>query len=40
MEYRVGVAKNEEAELEELYLWLVARAPTARANGSTVSSAL
>ena len=27
MDYRVEVAKNAEAELEELYLWVVARAP-------------
>jgi plasmid stabilization system protein ParE len=27
MEYRVEIAKNAEAELEELYLWVVARAP-------------
>jgi plasmid stabilization system protein ParE len=27
MAYRVEIAKNAEAELEELYLWVVARAP-------------
>lgn len=27
MAYRVDIAKNAEAELEELYLWVVARAP-------------
>jgi len=27
MAYRVDVARNAEAELEELYLWLVERAP-------------
>jgi plasmid stabilization system protein ParE len=27
MVYRVEVARNAEAELEELYLWVVARAP-------------
>ena len=28
MAYRVEVAKSAEAELEELYLWVVERAPT------------
>lgn len=27
MAYRVEIARNAEAELEDLYLWLVARAP-------------
>ncbi len=27
MAYRVEIARNAEAELEELYLWVVARAP-------------
>jgi plasmid stabilization system protein ParE len=27
MAYRVEIAKNAEAELEELYRWVVARAP-------------
>lgn len=27
MSYRVEIARNAEAELEELYLWVVARAP-------------
>jgi plasmid stabilization system protein ParE len=27
MAYRVEIARNAEAELEELYLWLTARAP-------------
>jgi len=27
MAYRVEIARNAEAELEELYLWLVTRAP-------------
>ncbi len=27
MAYRVEIAKNAEAELEELYLWVTARAP-------------
>ena len=27
MAYRVEIAKNAEAELEELYLWVVQRAP-------------
>jgi plasmid stabilization system protein ParE len=27
MAYRVEIGKNAEAELEELYLWVVARAP-------------
>ena len=27
MAYRVEVARNAEADLEELYLWVVARAP-------------
>ena len=27
MAYRVELAKNAEAELEELYLWVVERAP-------------
>jgi len=27
MPYRVEIARNAEAELEELYLWVVARAP-------------
>ena len=27
MAYRVEIAKNAEAELEELYIWVVARAP-------------
>lgn len=27
MAYRVEIAKNAEAELEELYLWVVGRAP-------------
>ena len=27
MAYRVEVAKNAEADLEELYVWVVARAP-------------
>lgn len=27
MAYRVDVSKNAEAELEELYLWVVGRAP-------------
>ena len=27
MAYRVEIAKNAETELEELYLWVVARAP-------------
>ena len=28
MAYRVELAKNAEAELEELYLWVIERAPT------------
>ena len=28
MAYRVELAKNAEAELEELYLWVVERAPS------------
>jgi len=28
MAYRVDLAKNAEAELEELYLWVVERAPS------------
>ena len=27
MSYRVEIARNAEADLEELYLWVVARAP-------------
>jgi len=27
MAYRVEIARNAEADLEELYLWVVARAP-------------
>ena len=27
MAYRVEIARNAEAELEELYLWVVQRAP-------------
>ena len=27
MAYRVEIARHAEAELEELYLWVVARAP-------------
>jgi hypothetical protein len=27
MAYRVEIARNAEAELEELYLWVTARAP-------------
>jgi len=27
MPYRVEIARNAEADLEELYLWAVARAP-------------
>jgi hypothetical protein len=28
MAYRVELTKNAEAELEELYLWVIERAPT------------
>ena len=28
MAYRVELAKNAEAELEELYLWIIERAPS------------
>lgn len=32
MAYRVEIARNAEADLEELYLWVVARAPHRGAN--------
>ena len=36
MAYRVEIARNAEADLEELYLWVVSRAPQQGASGSTV----
>ena len=32
MAYRVDVARNAEAELEQLYLWVVERAPLGNRN--------
>ena len=39
MAYRVEIARNAEAELEELYLWVVAGRLSKAPNGSTVWSA-
>jgi hypothetical protein len=38
MAYRVEIARNAEAELEELYLWVMARRLNKARNGSTVLS--
>jgi hypothetical protein len=38
MAYRVEIAKNAEAELEELYLWVVARRLSKAPNGTMVLS--
>jgi hypothetical protein len=39
MAYRVEISRRAEADLEQLYLWVVERAPQEGADGSTDSNA-